>query len=311
MAVMTIRIGHLSTFYHTAILLQAQGIADQRLGEGIEWRLFGTGPSIVQAFEQGELDLAYIGLPPAIIGMARGVEIVCVSGGHMEGTVMAGRKQWTPLSGSTGIGALLQQFRGRKVGVPGRGSIHDIIARDLLQQHGLVRHIEIKNFPWADLVSEAVVKDEVAAAFGTPALAVAIMQYADGQVLCPASRLWPNNPSYGIVVDRGFLAQRPDLVEAFLRMHEDAAEFLRQDPSAAADQISRYVAIVDSSFVRQTLALSPRYCSQLSEEFMDSTMRFVPVLQQLGAIKASIGRERIFSLELIRKVHPEGDHYRK
>jgi NitT/TauT family transport system substrate-binding protein len=108
-----IRIGHLSTFYHTAILLMARGDADARLGIGIDWRLMGTGPAIMKAFEQGELDLAYIGLPPAIIGMDRGIDVVCVAGGHVEGTVMAGKSGWQghpdagdlgPCCGSSGAG---------------------------------------------------------------------------------------------------------------------------------------------------------------------------------------------------------------
>src|SRR5512133_1113616 len=91
---MKLRNGHHSTFYHTAILLQAQGDADSRLGCSIEWNLMGTGPAIMQAFRKGELDLAYIGLPPAIIGMDQGMDIVCVAGGHMEGTVMAAKTAW-------------------------------------------------------------------------------------------------------------------------------------------------------------------------------------------------------------------------
>ena len=47
---MKIRIGHLSTFYHTAVLLMAQGDADARLGAETEWKLMGTGPEIMKAF---------------------------------------------------------------------------------------------------------------------------------------------------------------------------------------------------------------------------------------------------------------------
>src|SRR6266496_3975868 len=116
---MTIRIGHLSTFYHTAILLQARGDADRLLGEAIDWKLMPTGPAIVKAFEQSELDLAYIGLPPAIIGMSRGANIICIAGGHMEGTVMAGKSSWIGYPEQTDLGHILAQFKGRTIGVPG------------------------------------------------------------------------------------------------------------------------------------------------------------------------------------------------
>ena len=49
---MRLRIGHLSTFYHTAIILMADEKLQEDLGVDVEWRLFGTGPGIVKAFEK-------------------------------------------------------------------------------------------------------------------------------------------------------------------------------------------------------------------------------------------------------------------
>src|SRR5574340_558499 len=134
---MKIRIGHLSTFYHTAILLMARQGLEKTLGAEADWRLFGTGPAIMQAFSRGELDLAYIGLPPAIIGMDQGIEVRCVAGGHMEGTVMCGKDRWKGHPEEKDLGVILAQFRGMTVGVPGKGSIHDVILRDCLVRHGL------------------------------------------------------------------------------------------------------------------------------------------------------------------------------
>ncbi len=306
---MKLRIGHLSTFYHTAIILMARQDIDERLRAKAEWSLFGTGPAIMQAFKKGELDLAYIGLPPAIIGMDQGIKVVCVAGGHVEGTVMAGKAQWAGYPDTRDLGAVLRQFQGRRIGVPGKGSIHDVILKDCIERHGLEQAIEIVNFPWADLVTEAVANDDVAAAFGTPALAVAIGRFAGGKVLYPASQLWPNNPSYGIVVDTGYAAGEPETVERFLGLHEEVTAFIRQRPAEAARVIADYVGIVDEEFVLATLGVSPKYCAQLTEGYIASTMRFVPVLKKMGYIKEEVARERIFSRDLIDRVHPGRDHY--
>ncbi len=307
---MKIRIGHLSTFYHTAIVLMAQAQASSRLGAEVEWRLFGTGPAIMQAFQQGELDLAYIGLPPAMIGMARGIDVVCVAGGHMEGTVMAGKSHLLGYADTRDLGRVLEQFRGLRIGVPGRGSIHDVILRDLVQQCGLADAIAVVNYPWADLVTEAVVHDEVAAAFGTPALAVAVERFARGKTLIPPSQLWPDNPSYGIVADRGFLQKAGAAVEGFLKLHEEATAFIRHEPAEAARTIAEYVSVVDRDFVLDTLSLSPRYCAKLTEEYIASTMKFVPVLKERGYMTGDIIRDRIFSPGIMERIHPEPDHYR-
>ncbi|HXW69420.1 MAG TPA: ABC transporter substrate-binding protein, partial [Dissulfurispiraceae bacterium] len=145
-------IGHLSTFYHTAMLLMAKGTLGKKIGARVEWKLFGTGPAIVNAFEKGELDLAYIGLPPAIIGIARGVEIKCIAGGHIEGTVVCGRTGDRGFPETDDLGAVLRQFSGFKIGVPGNGSIHDVILTDCLDRFELNSFVEVIHFPWADAI---------------------------------------------------------------------------------------------------------------------------------------------------------------
>jgi NitT/TauT family transport system substrate-binding protein len=305
----TIRIGHLSTFYHTAILLMAQGNADARLGAVIEWKLMGTGPAIMKAFQQNELELAYVGLPPAIIGMTKGINVVCIAGGHMEGTVLAGGSQAAGFPETSDLGVILQQFQGLAIGVPGTGSIHDVILRDCIEQHGLHKQIKVLNYPWADQVTEAMVRHDVAAAVGTPALAVAINRFAGGKILYPPSQLWPNNPSYGIVADRGFLSKEREIVERFLVQHEEATAFIRQEPRQAARLIADFVSVVDEQFVLDTLAVSPKYCAGLTHDYIASAMKFVPVLRKLGYIQQDIGEDRVFSRELINRVHPGKDHY--
>ena len=306
---MKIRIGHLSTFYHTAILLMARKDITSRQGLAIEWSLMGTGPAIMQAFGRGELDLAYIGLPPAIIGMEQGHAVVCIAGGHMEGTVMAGKSRWLGFPETDDLCAVLGQFEGKTIGVPGNGSIHDVILKDSIARYAPGRNITVRNYPWADLVTEAVVNEEVAAAFGTPALAIAIKRFAGGKILYPAARLWPGNPSYGIVVDRSFLEAHRETVERFLIAHEEAEAALRNDPADAAQAIADHVGIIDREFVLETLRVSPKYCAQLTTGYIASTMAFVGALRKLGYIKRELDKDEIFDTSLIEKIHPEKDHY--
>ncbi len=73
--------------------------------------------------------------------------------------------------------------------------------------------------------------------------------------------------------------------------------------------IADYVGIIDREFVLDTLKLSPKYCAQLSERYVASAMRFVPVLKKLGYIQESIPVERIFDRHIISRIHPGKDHY--
>jgi NitT/TauT family transport system substrate-binding protein len=306
---MRLRIGHLSTFYHTAIILMADEKLRKKLGVDVQWRLFATGPSIIEAFEKGELDIAYAGLPPAIIGIDRGVKIKCVAGGHIEGTVICAKSSYRGFPEMQDPGEILSQFRGRKIGVPGKGSIHDVILSDCLRRYNLKGEVEVVNFKWADQLTEAVIHDEVSAAFGTPALAAAIIHYAKGRVLYPPSLLWPDNPSYGIIADSSFLEHSGEIIGRFLIQHEMATAVLRDNQQEAAGIISRYMGFVEEELVLTALKISPKYCAKVTSGYISSTMAFVRAMLSLGYIRREITADEIFDTLLIDKIHPEDDHY--
>ncbi|MGW8178452.1 MAG: ABC transporter substrate-binding protein, partial [bacterium] len=113
-------------------------------------------------------------------------------------------------------------------------SIHDVILTDCLDRFGLKDAIEVINYKWADMITEAMVKREVSAAVGTPALAVAIKLFAGGKVLFPPSMLWPSNPSYGIVASERMIKDNGPLIEKFLSVHEEASKTMRESPKEAA-----------------------------------------------------------------------------
>jgi NitT/TauT family transport system substrate-binding protein len=73
--------------------------------------------------------------------------------------------------------------------------------------------------------------------------------------------------------------------------------------------ISAFVGVVDAEFVMDTLRVSPKYCAQLTDEYISSTMDFVGVLKKLGYITRDVGPGEIFDTSVIRKVHPGKDHY--
>jgi len=302
---MKIRIGHLSTLYHTSILMMARPEILAGFPAEIEWKLFGTGPGIVESFTAGELDIAYIGLPPAVAGIACGVPLKCIAGGHVEGTVIAGRADFTGFPETGDLGGILAQASA--IGVPGKGSIHDIILQDALRKYGI--SVKVKNFGWADKVLEEFVIGGIDIVAGTPALAQAVIHYAGGKILYPPHLIWPENPSYGIVAGEKFLRENRELLQDFLIRHERASALLREDREEAAGDIARFLKVVDEAFARDVLACSPRYCAALSPGYISCTLRLARRQMELGYIEAPPSEDEIFDPSLIREVHPSPAHY--
>ncbi|MFQ5986570.1 MAG: ABC transporter substrate-binding protein [Thermoplasmata archaeon] len=302
------RIGHLSTFYHTSLLLMSPEWPGTPLTA--EWELFPTGPAMMEAFRQGRLAVGYIGLPPAMIGMARGVPIRAVAGGHMEGTVVIGPPGSKTFQDTAGnLSATIAQFRGGAIGTPTEGSIHDVILRDLLRREGLADEVEVKNFLQADLLPDALADGDLAAAAGTPALAVAGERWVGSKLLIPPSYLWPHNPSYGIVARADVIEETPARLEAFLRAHEEATALIRTQPDVAATITARLVSIIDAAFVLDTYQISPKYCGALPPSYVEATMAFVPILQELRYMARPLVEEEVFDTRFLPRFHPADPHY--
>jgi len=305
----TLRIGHLSTAYHTAFILMGGHWIEGRMNVKSEWTLFSTGPAMVQSFKAGELDIGYIGLPPAMIGMEQGLNIQCVGGGHVEGTVVTGISGYQTLQETGSVEATLQQFKGKRIGTPSRGSIHDVIIRKLIADTGLADSVIIENFVWADFILEAMEDKQVAGGCGTPPLAVLAAKYLNAPLVLPPSAIWPFNPSYGIVAEKEMIATQPDLVQGFLQLHEDACNLMRERPDKAASIAVKEIGIVDQTFLLQVFRVSPKYCASLPREYIESTLSFVPVLQKMGYIKRKLTEAEVFETHLIEKIHPTPHHY--
>ena len=148
-----LKIGHLSTAYHTNWILMSNDELEKDLKLKVNWFLFGTGPLMVEAFKRGELDIGYMGLPPAIIGVDNNVPIKCVAGGHVEGTILVGKKSHKTISQfNYDMYETLAQFKGCVIGTPSIGSIHDAILNYYLETHNLKEEIEVKNYKQAEYI---------------------------------------------------------------------------------------------------------------------------------------------------------------
>ncbi|OPY38449.1 MAG: NMT1/THI5 like protein [Methanoregula sp. PtaU1.Bin051] len=303
----TLRIGHLSTIYHTAFILKGTDLLEKQ-DVTTQWTLFPSGPDIISAMQEQKIDLAYIGLPPVIIGIDRGLSLACIAGGHIEGTVMIAGTGVRSLAECRNMPDFLSQFSGKAIGTPPKGSIHDVIINELLQEHG-IRDVSITNYPWADFLPDALQNNEITAAAGTPALAVTAARYGSARLVVPASQLWPFNPSYGIVVMRRMLKNTEPL-RKFLEVHEAACEMIRHDPRSAARIVAETTGMVNEEFVLAAYCISPNYCAALPSEYVVSTMKFAKTLQALGYVSQVIREEDIFDRTLIDMVHPGTHHYR-
>jgi len=280
------------------------------LKRDINWILFGTGPAMIEAFKNKKLDIGYMGLPPAIIGIDKGVPIKCVAGGHVEGTIIIAKKEYKEMNQlDNNMAEVLSQFIGKLIGVTSKGSIHEVILSHFLKKYDLSNDVEVKNYGQAEFIALNMKKGILDAGVGTPALAVFASTILDSHIIVEPKHLWANNPSYGIFLHENLIENSPEIIIEFLNHHKKASYLLRNSQSLAAEKISKTFEIIDKNYAESVLKISPKYCISLSENYINATMEFVKTLKNLNYIKKELTAENIFDPKFIRKVHPEQDHY--
>jgi len=276
----------------------------------INWILFGTGPAMIEAFNNGELDIGYMGLPPAIIGIDKGVPIKCVSGGHVEGTVMIGKMKYKSIEQlNNSLYEVFAQFKGKTIGVTSKGSIHEVILSHYLETYKLHEEIDVKYYGQAEFIAVDMKKGILEGGVGTPALAVFASTILNSHLVIQPQYLWEYNPSYGIFFHENLIEINPELVTKFLIHHKEASYLLRNSPTQAAEIISQTFEIVNKNYASSVLEISPKYCISLPEGYVHSTMEFVKTLYDLGYITRSLKIEEIFNFKFVNQIHPEQEHY--
>lgn len=145
----TVKIGYLPSMCQSIYVLKQHKTLERELGvDAVEYKRYESGPLITQAFAQGEADIGFMGIPPVMIGIDKGVPIKVIASTHSEGSsLIAKSKRYKNLTELGTIPAVLRQFDNKSIGAPGKGSIQDVIIRTELKKAGV--NATIKNIPVA------------------------------------------------------------------------------------------------------------------------------------------------------------------
>jgi NitT/TauT family transport system substrate-binding protein len=133
-----VRIGHFPNVTHVhglvahALSRKGQGPFEQQLGSGmtVQWFVFDSGPSAMEALLAGSLDATYVGPSPAINAHLRtgGDDVRVIAGATRGGAALVVRE-------AAGIEAPAD-FRGRRIATPQFGNTQDVSCRAWLTEQG-------------------------------------------------------------------------------------------------------------------------------------------------------------------------------
>jgi len=264
--------------------------------EGLNVSLVGpftAGPALMKAFAAGELDVGYVGTPPALTHAAKGVDIQILASVNNEGSALIVRR---------GIGRI-EDLKGKSVAIPMVGSIQDILLRMTLLRHGMTyKDLSIIEVRCPDMPAQLEVGRLDGYIAWEPYCAQAIVA-GTGNLLASSSEIWSGHPCCVLVASRSFIAKQPSIVEKMVRVHVRATRFIQERPKEAMAIAAKFtkldLAVIEDSWRRILFDYETK---------MEETKLFTERLIEFDVIKKSdvpdidIFIKNVFNMDFLKRV---------
>lgn len=226
--------------------LKNAGVNDPKLFQ------FQNGPAIVQALLAGQLDVAYLGIGPAMVARAKGADIKVVASNIVEQISMVALGSLSPYFDNGDAKTAFARFnadKGRKAVISTfpRGSVPETVLQYWLQNQLGMSSDDIKQnidiiYQGAAQVQQSLMTEAVdGAAILEPVVSIIRDKKTGAKVVASGSGMFPHQPGAVLVVRESLINEHPELVKALVKAHIAATDQLRNDPEKAVKSVGKYV----------------------------------------------------------------------
>jgi NitT/TauT family transport system substrate-binding protein len=240
-----VRVGFFANVTHApALYAKEKQIFERTLAKQktkVEWIAFNAGPSAIEAFKGGALDLTFIGPNPSIAGYAstKGSLIRIIAGSTANGAQLIVKPGITTVS----------DLQGKKIATPQLGNTQDVALRSWLASKNFKTSItgagDVTVIPTENAQSLALFqKGEIDGAWVPEPWASRLVLEAGGKVFLDEKDIWPKKQflTTHLVAETTFLKKYPKTVEAILAGHVQSISEIKKSPSLAQEAVQVQIA---------------------------------------------------------------------
>ena len=215
---------------------------------GLDLRLtrFSSGPAMVQALASGQFDVAYIGVGPAMVAAAHGVDLRILAGNGIGQGGLLGRGAFAAAfpkyPDAAAAFAAFHRSAGRPVRLASlpRGSGPDTTLRYWLTEVAHVAPADVAVLGMgAEQMQQALLSGAVdGASVLAPVPAVVIARDPTARVLVSGQTMFPDEPGAALAATGRALAAERDAITRLVALHIRATALIHADPARAARDIT-------------------------------------------------------------------------
>lgn len=308
-----IRAGHFPNVTHAqgvighAFSRQGKGWFEPRLGTNVtlRWFVFNAGPTAMEGFFAGSLDLTYVGPNPALNAHLKsdGDEVRVVAGACSGGAALvvqpAGRIRRDA------------DFRGRRIGTPQLGNTQDVAARAWLRSQGLritltggdARVIPMANPDQLSLFA----KGDLDAVWTVEPWVSRLVLEAQGKVYLEESSLWPETGgryvTTHLVSRAAFLKERPALLKRWIAAQIELTQWIHDHPAEAKKLFNDELkAETGRALAEPVLERAWSNLELTHDPVRISLLKSAEAAHRIGFLKVKPDLSRLYDLRLLNEV---------
>ncbi|WP_286009171.1 ABC transporter substrate-binding protein [Methanobrevibacter woesei] len=278
-----VTIGYLPSDHDAALFVaQAQG---EYAAHGIETELvqFNNGGDLMTGMASGEVDIGYGGITPVLSAVEKGVPIKVVAGAQIEGSGIA-------VSPESDIDSP-EDLAGKSIATPGEASIQYMLLQYYLEDNNMstndMNTSAMKVAPMNDALNANKIDGMLTY---EPYVTMAV---ENGNVMfINSSEILPEHPCCVVAASERFIDENPDKLDTIISIHENATEFILENPDEAAELLPDDI-VADVEIEKKAIS-GIKFVYGLNETYKQSIMDFMQIEVDLGILEEPIPATDIF-----------------
>lgn len=261
-----VRIGYLS-LVNGQLLSKYLQLHEKELGVPIEWFRFNSGRDVNTAMASKSIDFGNVGLPPATIGLAGGMNYWGIMNANVLGAVesLVVRKNISSL----------KELEGKTVAAPFGSTTHYLLIKALREAGVDMTRVKIMDMAPGEALAPFIRGDIDAAYIWEPSLGLVVQN--GGKILLTSEQMaQKGHLTWDVIsVQPEFAAKYPELVSKFIKSELAAMRYWREHPEEAARIIAKELGGISVEDAGRMMA-GTRLIGldeQLSADFMGTSAR--------------------------------------
>lgn len=285
-----LKIGYLPITHSLPVVVANRLSGDKLKSFRLELVKFSSWPELVEAFSSGKIQAASELLVLALAQAERGVPEKILSLTHRYGDIVTAAKDVRTVG----------DLKGKRVAIPHRMSVHNILLYRLLKQNGLsLSDVEWIEMPPPDMPAALARGDIKAYIVAEPFGAKAVLG-GHGKKLIDAREIWPEYVCCGLVVNPGFEKDHPEAVQELVDSLVAAGRYIDRNREEAA-RIARQDMNIEEATWRQSFDWGVTYGDlRIRKEDLEALHRYTV---EMGLLKGPLKIDGLFDDSYVSKAY--------